>query len=324
MTDAERQHLREHFLEPETRCDFFVDEKRKKLWKCLLDMLEILDRTCKEHGLRYFLFYGSLLGAVRHKGFVPWDDDLDIVMPRPDFDRVQKILEKKLEPPFFLQNFKTDPGYVPPFFKIRNSSTAGITPWFVEKHIAANLGIFIDVHSLDGMPETDRASRCVDKLRQFVKIAMHRKSGWDMIIVGNKKRKFGNFLAATLSRSTLFSLASWLPRRFSYGKTKRCAVTPMFYSYRPPRHCYPTEWFSETETADFEYLRVPVPKMHDEILSSEYGDWHKFVRGTEGGAAHAWMRYDTERDFKTVLAEDFGFSQEELGGIPTRNGKRPG
>ena len=322
MTDTERQHLREHFLEPETRCDFFVDEKRKKLWKCMLDMLEILDRTCKEHGLRYFLFYGSLLGAVRHKGFIPWDDDLDIVMPRPDFDRVQRILEKELEPPYFLQNFKTDPGYASPFCKIRNSATAGVTPWFTEHHLAANLGIFLDIHSLDGMPEDERTSRRVDKLRQFLKIAMHRKSGWPMKIVGNKKRRFGHFLASVLSRPALHHLAARLPRSLPFGKTERCAVTPMFYSYRPPRHCYPTDWFAETEFIDFEYLRVPVPKRHDELLDAEYGDWHKFVRGVEGGAAHAWMHYDTERNFKTVLKEDFGYSEEELSRIPTTNRNR--
>ena len=319
MTDTERQHLREHFLEPETRCDFFVDENRKKLWKCMLDMLEILDRTCKEHGLRYFLFYGSLLGAVRHKGFIPWDDDLDIVMPRPDFDRVQRILEKELEPPYFLQNFKTDPGFASSYFKIRNSQTAAITPFFVKRHISANLGIFIDIHSIDGMPGTDRDSRRVDKLRQFLKIAAYLKAGWPLVVDGSKKKFVGRALASVFGRAALFDLSSRLARRFPFGRTSHCAVTPMFYSYRPPRHCYPTDWFAETEIADFEYLRIPIPKRHDDLLSAEYGDWHQFVRGIEGGARHDWMRYDTEKDFKTLLVEEFGYSREELAAVPTSN-----
>ncbi|MBQ3808996.1 MAG: LicD family protein [Kiritimatiellae bacterium] len=312
MTDAERQHLREHFLEPETRCDFFVDEKRKKLWKCMLDMLEILDRTCKEHELRYFLFYGSLLGAIRHKGFIPWDDDLDIVMPRPDFDRIQKILEKELEPPYFLQNFKTDPGYAPAFFKIRNSATAAITPWFTDNHLVTNLGIFIDIHSIDGFPESKLGKRAMSIARQVLKAAMYGKTGWPMPDVGRWKKRIGLPFGKMLGRHTLFSLSSRLPRAHTLCGSKTCAISPVFYGYDPPQHNYPAIWFAETEIADFEYLQVPVPRQYDALLTAEYGDWHKFVRGTEGGTRHDWMRFDTERDYKTVLIEEFGYKPEEM------------
>lgn len=86
MTECERiikeGILPESFFEPETICDFYVDETRKKIWAVLLDLLIKFDKVCKKHGLKYYLAYGSLIGAVRHQGFIPWDDDIDICMNR--------------------------------------------------------------------------------------------------------------------------------------------------------------------------------------------------------------------------------------------------
>ena len=86
MTDEQRK-LKEHFLEPETRCDTFIGVERKKHWKILLDMLEEVLIVCQRHGLTVWLGAGSILGAVRHKGIIPWDDDIDICMPRPDYEK---------------------------------------------------------------------------------------------------------------------------------------------------------------------------------------------------------------------------------------------
>lgn len=318
MTDIERQHLRDHFLEPETRCGFLVDENRKKLWKCMLDMLEILDRTCKEHGLRYFLFYGSLLGAIRHKGFIPWDDDLDIVMPRPDFDRIQKILEKELKYPYFLQNAATDPGFAPSFFKIRDSSTAAITPWWVDHHYLANLGIFIDVSPIDGIPDSQRMFKTINRLANLFTVAQFFKTGWETRKWG-KCRLAGKPLSVLLSRRCLHRAVASICHLAPFGKTANCAIAPAYCGYATKKHFFPTEWLTETRISDFEYLRVSVPPRSEDILTAEYGNWHEFVRGTEGGAKHAWMRYDTERDFKAVLVEDFGYRLKELTSIPISN-----
>ena len=320
MTDAERQHLREHFLEPETRCDFFVDGNRKKLWKCMLDMLEILDRTCREHGLRYFLFYGSLLGAIRHKGFIPWDDDLDIVMPRPDFDRIQTILAKELQSPFFLQNADTDPEYASAFFKIRNSSTSAITPFWVDRHIIVNMGIFIDIHSIDGIPCWGFLQKSMSFFRGLLNQVLLAQSNRGIKMPAGKRGAVGKLLASALgmNQGTRMRALSRFVRAFPFGRTKLCGITPFFYDYSPSRHVFPTEWFDEIEETDFEYLRVPVPKLFDKFLTEEYGDWHKFVRGTAGGAHHDWMLFDTERDFKSVLIDKFGYKKNDFPPTPSQ------
>ena len=89
--------ITEDFLKEETICDFVVTEELKKTQAIALDLLVKFDKVCKKENLRYYLAYGTLLGAVRHKGFIPWDDDLDVVMMRDDFERFCSIYEDSPE-----------------------------------------------------------------------------------------------------------------------------------------------------------------------------------------------------------------------------------
>ena len=95
MTECERiikeGILPESFFKPETICDFYVDEGRKKLWAILIDLLVQFDRVCRNHNLKYWVSFGGLLGIVRHNGFIPWDDDLDVCMPRADYEILMSL-----------------------------------------------------------------------------------------------------------------------------------------------------------------------------------------------------------------------------------------
>lgn len=103
MTECERiikeGILPASFFEEETICDFLVTKERKKIWAVLLDMLIQVDRICRKHNLKYFMAFGSLLGVVRHNGFIPWDDDIDICMPRDDYEKFIVIARNELPPP---------------------------------------------------------------------------------------------------------------------------------------------------------------------------------------------------------------------------------
>lgn len=113
----------------------------------ILKILESVDRTCRKHHLRYYILCGTQLGAVRHKGFIPWDDDLDIGLPRPDYDLLMAHAHEWLEAPLEMVSYETDPRYPFPFGKIQDGSTTLIE----RKHINYTGGIYIDVFPLDGM-----------------------------------------------------------------------------------------------------------------------------------------------------------------------------
>ena len=91
-------------METETIDGYEVSSDIKKLWACELEILEEVERICNKHNIRYFADFGTLLGAVRHKGFIPWDDDLDLSMLPEDYERFVKIAPKEIRPPFFCQS----------------------------------------------------------------------------------------------------------------------------------------------------------------------------------------------------------------------------
>ena len=136
------------FFKPEEQEGFWVDEKRKKVWAIEIDLLLEFSRICKKHNLKFFLMFGSLLGAVRHHGFIPWDDDMDVAMPRKDYDRLLQ-LKDEFEFPYFLQTPYTDTGYFYAHAKLRNSNTSALDQPFLYQNF--NLGMFIDILPIDNL-----------------------------------------------------------------------------------------------------------------------------------------------------------------------------
>lgn len=114
----------------------------------MLCVLEAVDQTCREHGLQYGMFNGSLLGAVRHGGFIPWDDDMDIVMPRPDYEQFIAHSKEWLPAPYEFVCAENDPEYPLPFGKVQDASTT-----LIERlHLSYLGGIYVDVFPLDAVP----------------------------------------------------------------------------------------------------------------------------------------------------------------------------
>lgn len=115
------------------------------LQKCQLNILIEFIRLCEEHNLTYYLVGGTCLGAVRHKGFIPWDDDIDVGMPRKDYDKFIQ-LQKEIKKPYFIQTYKSDKNYIYNFAKIRDCTTTFIENTFVCHQF--NHGVWIDVFQL--------------------------------------------------------------------------------------------------------------------------------------------------------------------------------
>ncbi len=146
------------------------------LHKVQLDMLVKFDRICAEHGLAYFLDSGTALGAVRHGGFIPWDDDVDVAMPRADYEKLLEIGARGLPDQLFLQTYETDPAYMMPFAKIRLGNTFFPEPVKAYEKLKYR-GIYIDVFPFDRIPaDAAEARRAIRKSRRlyFVSVFSRR------------------------------------------------------------------------------------------------------------------------------------------------------
>ncbi|MGN1376374.1 MAG: phosphorylcholine transferase LicD, partial [Prevotella sp.] len=127
----------------------------KQLHGKILDILSAIDETCKKYNLRYYLIAGTMLGAVRHKGFIPWDDDADVCMPHSDYDKLIEHASEWLPKRYELICAENDKHYPQPFAKIQDSQTTLIE----HAHLRYLGGVYVDVFPVDGMPDGKLAQR---------------------------------------------------------------------------------------------------------------------------------------------------------------------
>ena len=236
-----------------------------------LEILKEVRRVCRENGIGYFLCCGTLLGAVRHQGFIPWDDDLDIGMLREDYEAFCRIAPEKLNPRFAIQNWYTEPDYPLPFAKVRMRDTL-----YVEAKSARfrENGFYIDVFPFDNAPEEPaaQASHAV-KLNDIFRTKL-MKSGYrpwlekDRI---NWKKRIGYFAyqlrAAVTGREALARSYDAAAVSLPSGK--------LLCRQRGLRklECYPAEWFRDFCELEYEGERFFAPAQYDAILTAQFGDY---------------------------------------------------
>ncbi len=132
-------------------------EELKKIWEVELDLLEKIKQICNKYKLTYFANFGTLIGAARHKGFIPWDDDIDIFLKWPDYKKLMEVAPNECEYPYFFQSFLTESDGEASSCRLRRSDTTGFTKWELENSEAEhNKGIFIDIFPLFYIPESEK------------------------------------------------------------------------------------------------------------------------------------------------------------------------
>ena len=275
----ENASLRSSFLHEEKICDFFVDETRKKIWLVELDLLLKIDQICKKHGLRYFLFFGSLLGAVRHHGFIPWDDDLDICMFREDYEKFLGLAHE-FSDPYFLQIPQTDPGYYYSHAKVRNSNTSAIDKAFVYQHF--NMGIFVDVLPIDAiaLPHYSERFRLIEKMNidstTFMKAKNPRLNDRD------RQRVASYDGSDPLERFENIQKTAQLDNSLDTDYcTLFCATL-----YGEKRTLFKKQDFAAQFFVDFCGFYFPIPSGWDSILTTIYGDYMKLPPLEDRGGWH--------------------------------------
>lgn len=239
----------------------------------LIEELKYIDYICQKYNINYFLIGGSLLGAVRHKGFIPWDDDIDIGMLRKDYNKFVKIL-KKCKGRYQLVDIDTMKGYYLPFAKLIDNHTILIE----DVKDSVELGIAIDIFPFDNCPVGDYEKAC----KFSKKLNIYRNLLSLKCISKDKKRGFlKNFLI--LSIQFIFS---WISREALIKKINLIAskylnednseyVAELCYMPYGNREIYKKIWIEKTIRMKFEQYDFKVPVYYHEFLKNTFGDYMK-------------------------------------------------
>lgn len=244
-----------------------------KLQKIELDILLEIDRVCKAHGIRYHLAYGTQLGAVRHGGFIPWDDDLDIAMMREDYDRFVAVAERELATPFVLQTWTNDPYYANPFAKVRARGTL-LRERFGSPKIKEQ-GVWVDIFPYDAVPSDLAAQKKMYRyllLRQKLLFVKCGYTPWRQNPSLKKSAAYAllRLIAAFCTKEVLKKKIDARMRKYAYAQSDwitECADADYFAHVTLRRVAEPL-----TERS-FEGTLLPIQQNYDDILTREYGDY---------------------------------------------------
>ena len=309
MTECERLVAEglfdESFFEEEIRDEFYVGTKRKKVWAISIDLLLQVEKICKELGINYFVICGTNIGAVRHKGFIPWDDDIDIGMLREDYNKFVAVAQDKFVEPYFLQTTLTDDGfYNRQFIRLRNSRTTGISPCDQKKRI--NNGIFLDIFPLDGYEEK------MDTKMFLFGSKIKSATAWnychyDMVqrVPTRKIMKFLTPLIIPGGVKRYFTKHNKRATALSKKYNRYVGIMYSFFGYKTEKLIWDKECFSQTVFLPFENIEVPVPAGYDKVLTITYGDYMKFPPKEVRGKHHD-IEFEPDVDYKTYCAEKYG------------------
>ena len=263
-----------------------VTDKQRQIWKVEMDILSAVETICKKHNLRYFALHGTLLGAVRHKGFIPWDDDLDIGMLREDYDKFLAAAKEELPEHLFLQNMFTDEdAFFNGITRIRNSNTTGIQERELDRR--CNKGIWIDILPIDNSPLDDALYRekC-KKVSRYNLMLQAKFYGKEMKGVPYKITK-AKWLGYKLAAG--FFSKSYLVKKLNdamyTGNDENCELG-IFTGHCNYRQLNRAD-FSDVTYLDFEDRKIAVPVGYENYLFMVMGsDYRKLPPENEQKPKH--------------------------------------
>lgn len=280
-------------LEEEIICGYKVSAQMKRVWAMELDIIKAFVEVCEQYGLTYRLVCGTLLGAVRHKGFIPWDNDIDIVMPRKDFDRLLEIGSKVFQSPLFFQTPVTeDSRFFCTYVKIRNTNSTAASRW--EYDLGINCGIYIDIFCLDELPDNKLARRWfvwqlneIAKMQRFC-LGKTLSKG----LVHRVKHGMQHFVYRCVYHSPnaaeLFKIYHKKAGRYAGKQCKE--VTHLDFGYKENLLWNRSDW-TETVNLDFQDMSLIAPKGYDAVLKKQFGDYWKIP---DDKSTHDYFEFDAD------------------------------
>lgn len=228
-----------------------------------LTMLKDIVSFCNKYNIQYFLAYGTLLGAVRHKGYIPWDDDIDICLPRPDYERFVSTY-KNDDDNYHVVEFRKTARYGLPFAKVSNDNTVLNEYMYTQD----TFGVYIDVFPIDGYGNKMQ----ILKSQWLLKFLNAKKAclGVNRTFAKDAVIAIGKVLLFPFSVQNILNAMHRVATRYDYTQSE---YTEIFCSSTVEREIVPRAVFTSSVLLDFEDTKVSVPVRYDEYLTFLFGDY---------------------------------------------------
>ena len=276
----------------------FGSEIQHKVWEVEQEILDVVVDVCDKNNLKYSLAYGTLLGAVRHKGFIPWDDDIDIMMPREDYEKLREIWNNVAPKGYILQERHTDLDYPNNFIKIRKDHTTFIQSDY-DKKASYHKGIFIDIFPTDKV-----AKGTIRRKIQFIWFAIYSLyvrgygSGTKGFI-GIVERIF-----LKLPRKRQVSICNCAEKKMCSWNHIDKSPNVVFCTIDNSKMYYPDDLFAEFTTVEFNGKKYKSFKKYEQMLKVRYGDYMKLPPKEERVWSHHPLLIDFERNYEEIVGEN--------------------
>lgn len=324
-TDLSNLTFPPSFFEDEVRDGFYVPEMMKRYWAGHLTVLSEIDRICGKHDIPYFADYGTLLGAIRHKGFVPWDDDVDIIMLRHDLQRFLEIAPAELPEGMEVVDIQTQ-------WDTDNTVVAVISDPSRPDHMAQFHGCpyrcNVDIMALDGCYDSDEEEAAHrNRFREVFETAAYYVPQDEPLKPGIyttaqlypqeaeqalRRAEAISGMKADRKKDLLVQVLRMLVRVAREVPDTEAETLDRFFTPRGTMR-YQKKWYEGTALLPFEHTMIPVPAMYMDTIRFMYGDWERIIRG---GAEHEYPSYgDQEAVLKAHLQGNpfrYTFSANDL------------
>ena len=256
----------------------------------LLQIAKEFMTVCDKLNLSYFAIGGTALGAARHKGFIPWDDDIDFVMPRKDFEIFISEGQKYVnQATYFIQTHKTDPHYFYPYAKLRNSTTTAIE--LSTRKLDINHGLWIDIFPLDYASSSEKITKRINKRRflLFERRFLIERYSW-----GGFKNSLYNLIIRVLipTKRMAFNLYNKMLEKYNVESNF------LWWNWnRMGKPILKKEWFENYKEEPFENINIRVSDHNEDYLKSHFGDWKQLPPKHEQKSMHSFYILDLDKPY---------------------------
>lgn len=261
----------------------------------LLEMLKWFHSFCKDNDLRYYAQGGTVLGAIRHQGFIPWDDDIDVGMPRDDYNKFIELMKDKPSNVYELETPLSNKDFVYTYCKVYNVNTTLVE----HTRYKTKRGIYLDVFPLDGMGDTEEEMK---KRVKFIKSKVNWISAKTCAL--RKGRKWYKNLAIIFARCIPEFICGWqktvdrLDKFCAEKSFEDCKYVANAYGAWGEKEVALRETYGQPVEVDFEDAKVYVPQDHDQYLRNLYGDWRQLPPEEKRVTHHDFLEIDLEKPYR--------------------------